>query len=361
MKILHIVPHLRPSSHERDLRLVLGQPSGEAVVVCTLDDSASLFRVTGVTVEALDWRRLLDPRPLWRLARLVRAFKPDTVHAWGLAALRAFRLAAVKWRGIVVVNRPLASAQPLGALDRWLLRGADCILVRGTAEAQRCSHMGIAESRLSLVLPGVVQRSNAVPDRPHIVCAGALQPHNGFWDAIWTLDILHFVHEDIELVIAGDGPERPRLERFAASTGLGERVHFVGEAVDRPALLARAAVAWVPSRVDCGARVALEAMAAGLPVIASRWPSLAEVVVDGETGWLISPGDKMALARLTRRLLDDPALIRTMGEAGCRRAREQYSVERFVQSWRQAAACGDFCCHPPPGNQKSTSVRLRMQ
>jgi glycosyltransferase involved in cell wall biosynthesis len=348
MRIFHIVPHLGTSSLSRDLLALVAHSPGAAALVCTLQGDGEPLRGRGVPVETLAWNRPLDPRPLWRLGRLLDAEKPDAVHVWGLPALRTLRLAAVlgkKWPGRVVVNRPLSSKRSggsVGTLDRWLLRGADCLVVASTAEAGRCLHMGIPQSHLRLVKPGVAPQTPAEIARKTIVCAGALQPYNGFWDAIWTMDILHFACADIELVIAGEGPDRPRLERFAENTGLRSRIHFTGEPADLRALLRTAAVVWVPSRVDSGARVALEAMAAGRPVIASRWPALAEAVVDGETGWLIEPGDKMALAQKTRRLLDDPQLCRSMGAAARRRVEEEFSVQRFVRSWWQQAACGEL-------------------
>jgi glycosyltransferase involved in cell wall biosynthesis len=334
MNILHVVPDLDRGSLRRELALVLGGSS--PAVVCALGGGPDL---EGVRCERLAWGRTLDPRPLWRLGRLLRERSPDVVHAWGLDALRAVRLAAGKWPGRVVVNRPLSGRAP-NLLDRWLLRGADAVLVRGEAEAARCRQAGVVEARLRVVPAGALEQPCA-EEAAAIVCAGALRPEKGFWDAIWTLDILHFVRDDGQLVIVGDGPERPRLECFARATGRGHRIHFVG-AEDRAAWLRRAAVVWVPSRADTGAGVALEAMAAGRPVVATRWPGLAEVVSDGETGYLVTAGDKMDLARRTRSLLDDPARRRSMGAAARRRAGERFGAAALVKNWWQAwsGGCG---------------------
>jgi glycosyltransferase involved in cell wall biosynthesis len=95
---------------------------------------------------------------------------------------------------------------------------------------------------------------------------------------------------------------------------------------------------WLPSRADRGATSALEAMAAGRPVVASRWPGLAEVVADGETGVLVPPGDKAALARETRLLLDDSERRRRMGEAGQRRAADRFSVGAMVGAFESLYA-----------------------
>jgi glycosyltransferase involved in cell wall biosynthesis len=88
-------------------------------------------------------------------------------------------------------------------------------------------------------------------------------------------------------------------------------------------------VVWVPGRHG-GVNAALEAMVAGKPVVASRLPGLAEVVVEGETGFLDEPGDKAELARQTRLLLDDPERRRQFGEAGRRRAAEAFPLQATV-------------------------------
>jgi glycosyltransferase involved in cell wall biosynthesis len=96
-------------------------------------------------------------------------------------------------------------------------------------------------------------------------------------------------------------------------------------------LLSRAAVVWVPSLTGGGVNVALEAMALGRAVVASRLPALAEVIADGKSGLLFTPGNKVELARQTRRLVDGPDLARRLGEEGRRRAAAQFSVGAMVE------------------------------
>jgi glycosyltransferase involved in cell wall biosynthesis len=348
MKVLHVAPHLLPGSLTRELDLLLtGQPSlpldGQVWCLGADGPASSRWRAAGVPVDVLGWRRWLDPRPLWALAGRLRELRPDVIHAWGMAALRAVRLAAPQTNATVMVRQPLPAERKnrgggnaclLSPWERWLLQRADRILVSSNAEAGRCAAAGLPAANLRLVPPGVRLLPPARPqDKLRILCAGALLPHKGFYEAIWVFDILRFIHRDVELVIVGEGPERRRLEDFACRIGQAHSIHLPGRTADLAPWLAQASLVWLPSLTDSGAGVALEAMAAGLPVLGYCWPALAECVIDGATGLLTAPANKMGLAQQTHRLLLDASLRRRLGEEGRKRAEAIYSQRSFVESW----------------------------
>jgi phosphatidylinositol alpha-1,6-mannosyltransferase len=135
----------------------------------------------------------------------------------------------------------------------------------------------------------------------------------------------------LRLVVAGDGDDRPRLERLAESMGLSGRVLFTGFVSEATLaeLYRRAAVFTLPSQGEGFGLVYLEAMRAGKPCVAVRGTAAAEVVEDGRTGLLIGPDDDAGLARALVRLFDEPELARRMGEAGERRCREVFTPERY--------------------------------
>jgi glycosyltransferase involved in cell wall biosynthesis len=164
-----------------------------------------------------------------------------------------------------------------------------------------------------------------------ILCVGRLERNKGFHDAIWAFDILRHVHPDLHLVIVGAGPDRERLERFREYAEMRERVWLPGEVSSVSALMRQAEVVWSPGRVDTGRQVVLEAMAAGKPVVASRFPGLAELITDGETGMLVPAEDQPMLARATHQLLNDPDLRARMGESARRRVREQHRPEVLAE------------------------------
>ena len=164
-----------------------------------------------------------------------------------------------------------------------------------------------------------------------ILCVGPLERRKGFRDAIWVLDILRFLHQDLQLAFVGSGPDRSAIERFAHDARVADRVHFLGDRDDLPALLGQAELVWVPSHGAGGINAVLEAMAAGQPVVASNLPEIAEIVVPGETGFLAPPGDQAAFARQTRLLLDDAELRRRMGDTGRHRVQELFPSSAMAQ------------------------------
>jgi glycosyltransferase involved in cell wall biosynthesis len=140
------------------------------------------------------------------------------------------------------------------------------------------------------------------------------------------------------LWIAGDGEHRAALARRAAQLGLGEEgVRFLGRvsAAGVRALLARAVALVVPSTYEGMPLVVLEAMASAKPVIASRVSGIPEVVVEGETGWLVDPEDPAALAGVLEEALADAEEGRRRGRAGQLRAQQRYRPEQVAELWER--------------------------
>jgi glycosyltransferase involved in cell wall biosynthesis len=345
LKVLFVIPSLGPGGAAKQLTLLAtGLPRDRFQGhVCALGQTgpfAALLQEAGLGVTTLGWARRLDLRPVLALRRLVREFDPDVIHAWGTRALWTARLASGRGGRRVVVSAPLpagAGSWGVGWLDRWLLRRADRVIAQGPTEADRCRRLGLSEDRLAVVPPAVAtwsapapqgdpRRSLRLPEGcPLVLCAGPLEPHKGFGDALWAFEILRYVAPELHLLIVGDGSDRRKLEA-AARIGKSNQIHFLGLQPDAAELLALGDVVWIPSLTEGGVNVALEAMAATRPVVATRLPGLAEVIVDGTTGYLVGRGDKAALARQTWRLLGDADRRRRFGEAGRLRAAGSFGV-----------------------------------
>jgi len=135
------------------------------------------------------------------------------------------------------------------------------------------------------------------------------------------------------LVMIGDGPERVRAEAEARDLGVTEDVLFLGKHTAVEELLSCADLFLLPSESESFGLAALEAMACGVPVIASRVGGLPEVVEDGQTGFLLGVGDVQGMAEAGVRLLRDPALLATMGKAARERAITHFSADRVVRQY----------------------------
>jgi glycosyltransferase involved in cell wall biosynthesis len=128
----------------------------------------------------------------------------------------------------------------------------------------------------------------------------------------------------------GNGPERAALTEQARQKGLVDRAFFLDDQTDIPALLPALDLLVAPSLWEGMPMVVLEAMAARLPVVATRVGGTPDVVADGETGLLVAPSDAMQLAQSIERLLVDPGLRQQMGRAGRARAEQNFSIEQNV-------------------------------
>jgi glycosyltransferase involved in cell wall biosynthesis len=310
-----------------------------------LVDAASVPKVRFVPLVHL--RRRISP---WRdlvavveLVRLLRRERPEIVHANSSKAGVLGRLAALLARvpiRIFTVHGWAFSAH--SGLSSRLYRWADR-LVRPLTTVTIC----VAESELSsgvraatcdpartLVIPNAVDvaaapRTRHAGDPRRIVTVGRLQRPKDFVTLVRALQALPA--GVFELVVVGEGPDRRRVEQEIRGLGLSDRVHLYGERRDVRELLAGSDLFVLSSSSEGMPLSVLEAMAAGLPVVASRVGGVPELVVDGVTGILVAPGDEQELAAALRRLLDDPALRRRLGDAGRARAEERFDLESF---WR---------------------------
>jgi glycosyltransferase involved in cell wall biosynthesis len=174
---------------------------------------------------------------------------------------------------------------------------------------------------------GAPRSRRAVRDRPRILSVGRLKAPKDFPTLVRALGDLR--PDSFEAVIVGDGPDRQLLEEEIHELGLEDRVSLAGERRDVPELLAGADVFVLPSRSEGHPVSVLEAMAAGIPVVASRVGGVPEQVSDGETGLLVEPGDPTELAAALRRLTADPRLRRRLGAAGRVRAEQAFDLDAF--------------------------------
>ncbi|AWG02613.1 glycosyl transferase [Clavibacter michiganensis subsp. insidiosus] len=327
----------------------------------------------------------------WRTAR------PDVVHShfWmsGVAALDAAARLASSPVGAAAAPPVLHTFHALGSVKRRHLgaedtspaaraelepgvgRRADAVIATCSDEAAELVRAGVDAARITVIPCGVdiehfTPRSdepdNADADRPmHVMVVGRLVPRKGVDLAIEAVGILaRRGHRDVELVVVGgsgdaasgaDDPEARRLMDAARAAGVADRVRLHGRVsqADMPAVMRTADVVVCAPWYEPFGIVPLEAMASGVPVVASAVGGLTDSVVDGVTGILVPPRDPAAIADALGELLADPARRRRLGRAGRDRMEHGYAwstvAARTAEAYRaaiQAAAPDDLPADP---------------
>jgi len=147
-------------------------------------------------------------------------------------------------------------------------------------------------------------------------------------------EILKKNHQ-VNIIIIGDGVERRNLERLASNLGISSQVHFTGFRDDIPHILSTINIFVAPARRAGFELTLTEAMASGVPIVATKCGAIPEVVADGETGILVPPEDPQAIAEAVIYLLKNPRLRKKMGSAGRKRVKEMFTVERMVAQYEE--------------------------
>jgi glycosyltransferase involved in cell wall biosynthesis len=358
LRILLVVDSYYPGTGgaERQARLLssaFARVGHKVRVVAPRIDPADPVRETldGVPVERIVYPRIamlgaliLCARFAWKLLRERRQYDAIHVHmAENLAAvaglLRPLLCASltVKISGASEfeggILDPARRRRPLNALlNRWIRR-SDNIQCISCFTYQRLLEAGYPQERLRMIPNGVdlprytpkTPGEHAVRSAARVVYAGRLQPVKGVRVLIEAWSVLAAAHS-ARLAIAGDGDLREELEARSAQLGLGKRIEFRGDIDDVPALLRDADIYVQPSFQEGMPNSVLEAMAAGLPIVATQVSGNVDLVTDGDNGLLVPPGDAAALAAAIGRLLEDPALARRMGERSRMRVEREFGL-----------------------------------
>lgn len=298
----------------------------------------------------------------------VNDFQPDIVHVFLFHAsvlmasipppANARRLVTHLYgEGIRIHSYPFVHYH----LDKWAARRFDMIVaISRSVERYLVANYGYPSERVRCIplgwegppLPGDLE-----PRPPTVVCVGNLRPEKGH--AVLVSAFAEVVRRvpDARLILVGAGRLHTQLAEQVEALGLGGQVEFTGAVPTAWPYLARADVFALPSHTEAFGIAVAEAMAAGLPVVASAVGAIPELVEPGVTGELFPPGDHHRLAEHLVRLLLEPELRSTMGIAG-RQAAERVTMERTVQ--RNFDVYDELLSSPPDGLRRERRRRRSL-
>jgi glycosyltransferase involved in cell wall biosynthesis len=286
----------------------------------------------------------VSPRMLRGLLAAVRADRPELLHTHLVHADVYGTLAGGLARVPLVSTRHNDDRYLLGPfryVDRLFARRARRLVAISEAVRSFLERAGHDPRKLLTIHYGLdrlpdapsemAPREAGVPDgAPLVLAIGRLTAQKDHPTLLRAFAHVRRDHPDAVLAILGIGPLEQETTGLAADLGLADAVLFPGRLEIRD-WLARADVFVHTSRWEGFGLVLLEAMLAGLPVVATRVSAVPEVVADGETGLLAEPGDDAAVAAALSALLADPSRARALGAAGLERARTVFSVERMAE------------------------------
>jgi len=298
-------------------------------------DAADFYGALSVPSIRVSSPRDVDPL---LLTRLVRSLRADVVHTH-LVHADVYGGVAAKLRGEWLVstkhNDDPFRTGPFRYVERTVSRLADRVVtITDALHRFTVDEVGIPAAKVETIHYGLddlpapwgANPPDTVPDGARVLLAiSRLTGQKGIDVAVRALDSLP---DDTVLVVLGEGPERDALESLARELGVDRRVFLLGRVPDVAAWLRRATLFVHPARWEGFGLGVLEAMLAGLPVVASNVSSLPELVVDGGTGILVRPDDPSALALGIARALDEPSF----GAAGRDRAHAEFSVARMADA-----------------------------
>jgi glycosyltransferase involved in cell wall biosynthesis len=331
-----------PVEHTLSLAEAMAEERIDVGAVCVSEEIAERFRAAGADAAVIplrNWRDAGHARKTWTYLR-----GADVVHGQdrrsGLwvrlgprprrGGLRVYTVHGLPDEYLGVPGQHLhpgfRATLAYRGLDAALCRRADAVIAPSAAFAELlATQLGFPRAKLTVIPHGV-----RVPERP--VTPGTLVGTIALLEPVKGLDVFlrsaaRLADRDPELrfAIFGSGPERERLEALARRLNLSEKVEFPGY-VPKPDALPRLAVFVLSSYLESGPLTVLEAMAAGVPLVATTVGAVPEIATDG-TAQLVSPGDDVALAEAIARLLADPGLRERQAQAARERVLARYTAQ----------------------------------
>lgn len=299
----------------------------------------------GFQVERIPCSGRIDSKAAGMIRRLLKRHSPSVLHAHGYKAdLYAWASSMGRRYALVSTCHNWPDPRPLmrvyAGADRLALRSFDAIAAVSQSVAGKLLRSGVADHRVSVIRNGVEAQPEVQPaslrepgDEAVAGFVGRLVREKGVFDLLDSARVVLERFPRTRFVFVGDGPQRQECEQAARQAGIGERVTFCGHRSDIASCYAAFDLLVLPSHNEGLPMSILEAMSAGVPVVATRVGSVPDAVVDGVTGLLVKPGDTVALTQSILRVLGDRDWAAAAGEAGREHTARHFSVRAMTSSY----------------------------
>jgi glycosyltransferase involved in cell wall biosynthesis len=299
----------------------------------------------GIPVHLVKMPTQFSLRALIQLRRVIQEEKIRIIHFHTSRAHTLGVMASLGLGNVIrVVTRRIAHRPGSWWRTRLLYnRGSDAVVAISEAVKGVLISAGVATTKLGVIPSGVDLKKFAsgngllwrtqldLPSDSLVIgYVGKLSRGKDIDTLLRAAQAVVVQYPTSRALIVGEGPYRAQLERLAVELEISSQVIFPGFLEDIPGILAAIDILVLPSFKEAASNVIREAMAAGKPVIASRVGGVPECVVDGETGFLVAPGDNEAISRSILRLLENPSLRDQFGKAGRHRVETHFSIGQMI-------------------------------
>lgn len=345
----------------------LAAPEGVETRIITFNREAAsnvfidTCKAQGVAIDVVPERGSFDLAARRHLRRIVEAHRPDILQTHAVKSHFLARSVGLPELAPWVAFHhgytwPTLKARLYNQLDRWSLRTARQVLTVSGPFREELAQRGVARERVEIIHNSIqpqwgqqgrqpaaaaaLRGQLQIPaDRPVILIVGRLSREK---DHISLVEAVHTLTRRAHLVMVGDGPERPRIEATIRRLGMQDQVTFTGQQKSAEQYYGIADVAVLASLSEGSPNALLEAMAAGVPTVATRVGGIPEIVSHEDSALLVTPGDVAALGSSMERLLTDPELAARLVNKSQELIRLRHSPEsrmrRLVEIYRGLAA-----------------------
>jgi glycosyltransferase involved in cell wall biosynthesis len=279
-----------------------------------------------------------------KFASWCRSIDPAIVHTCDLYA-NIFGLPGAALAGVpvrIANRREILTGDKSPAklrTQRLAYRAAHAVVANSSAARDQLEREGVPSLKLRLITNGLDARRfvpvTPRPDIRRIIMVANLRPEKGQDTLLAAAPRILARYPDASFTFVGDGPRRQALETLTRALGITERVRFMGERGDVAPILAGHDLFVLPSRSEAFPNALIEAMATGMPVVATDVGGIPEVVRPGINGQLVRPDDEHVLADAVLALMDDPAAAAALGQAARADVERHYTIDRMVERFEQ--------------------------